>query len=280
MTVRTWFITGVNSGFGREMTEQLLRRGDRVAGTVRKPDAVADLKEKYGDQFWVAHLDLTDVAEIKAVVGRAFAELGSIDVVVNNAGYGLFGAAEELTDAQIDHIIATNLTGSIQVTRAALPHLRAQQGARIIQISTFGGQAAFPGASMYHATKWAIEGFTEAVAREVAGFGIGVTIIEPGGARTRFRYGSAQLGPALDAYADTPVAAVRGMIENGRALPPGDPAKMAAVIIASAEQSPAPLRIALGTDSFGIIRTSLVDRLAALEAQQDLATSTDFPADA
>lgn len=277
MTARTWFITGVNSGFGREMTEQLLRRGDRVAGTVRKLDAVADLKVKYGDQFWAAHLDVTDIVEIKTVVGKAFAELGTIDVVVNNAGYGLFGAAEELTDAQIDHVIATNLTGSIQVTRAALPHLRAQQNGRIIQISTFGGQAAFPGGSMYHATKWAIEGFTEAVAQEVAGFGIGVTIIEPGGARTQFRYGSAQLGPALDAYAGTPAAAVRGMIESGRPLPPGDPARMASVIIASAEQNPAPLRIALGTDSFDIIRTSLIERLGALEAQQDVAASTDFP---
>ncbi|WP_327233817.1 SDR family oxidoreductase [Streptomyces sp. NBC_01317] len=278
MTARTWFITGVNSGFGREMTEQLLRRGDRVAGTVRKLDAVADLKDTYGDRFWVAHLDVTDTAEIKTVVDKAFAELGTVDVVVNNAGYGLFGAAEELTDAQIDHVIATNLTGSIHVTRAALPHLRAQQGGRIIQISTFGGQAAFPGGSMYHATKWAVEGFTEAVAHEVAGFGIGVTIIEPGGARTQFRYGSAQLGPALDAYADTPVAAVRTLLASGTALSPGDPARMASVIIASTEQTPAPLRIALGTDSFGIIRKSLTDRLAALEAQQDVAASTDFPA--
>jgi NAD(P)-dependent dehydrogenase (short-subunit alcohol dehydrogenase family) len=278
MTVRTWFITGVNSGFGREMTEQLLRRGDRVAGTVRQPDAVADLREEYGDRFWVAHLDVTDVAEIKAVVGKAFAELGTIDVVINNAGYGLFGAAEELTDAQIDHVIATNLTGSVQVIRAALPHLRAQRGGRIIQISTFGGQAAFAGGSMYHATKWAIEGFTEAVAQEVAGFGIGVSIIEPGGARTRFRYGSAQLGPALDAYAGTPVAAVRGMIEGGRAVPPGDPAKMAGAILASVEHDPAPLRIALGTDSFRIIGKALADRLAAVQAQKDLAASTDFPA--
>jgi NAD(P)-dependent dehydrogenase (short-subunit alcohol dehydrogenase family) len=278
MTARTWFITGVNSGFGREMTEQLLQRGDRVAGTVRKLEAVADLKDKYGDQFWVAHLDVTDTSEIKAVVDKAFADLGTVDVVVNNAGYGLFGAAEELTDAQIDHIIATNLTGSIHVTRAALPHLRAQQGGRIIQISTFGGQAAFPGGSMYHATKWAIEGFTEAVAKEVAAFGIGVTIIEPGGARTQFRYGSAQLGPALDAYAGTPAAHVRAMFADATAVPPGDPAKMASVIIASTEQNPAPLRIALGSDSFGIIHKSLSDRLAALEAQQDLAASTDFPA--
>ncbi len=144
MGQRTWFITGINSGFGREMTEQLLDRGDRVAGTVRKPASVGDLEEKYGDQLWISHLDVTDTAEIKAVVGRAFAELGRIDVVVNNAGYGLFGAAEELSDDQVRHQIDTNLVGSIQVARAALPHLRAQGGGRIVQLSTVGGRPPVP----------------------------------------------------------------------------------------------------------------------------------------
>ena len=145
MTQRNWFIKGVNSGFGRQLTEQLLARGDRVAGTVRKMDAMEDLKSRYGDLLWIARLDVTDVPEIRAVVNRAFAELGRIDVVVKNAGYGLFGAAEELTDEQILHQLHTNLIGSIQVVRAALPHLRAQGGGRIIQLSTYGGQAAFPG---------------------------------------------------------------------------------------------------------------------------------------
>src|ERR1700712_2903169 len=154
MTQRTWFITGVNSGFGRAMTEQLLERGDRVAGTVRDPDAVKDLTETYGDRLWVGSLDLTHTADIRPVVDKAFTDLGTIDVVINNAGYGLFGAAEELTDDQVEHIIDTNLLGSIQVIRAALPHLRAQGHGRIIQLSTFGGQAALPGGSMYHATKW------------------------------------------------------------------------------------------------------------------------------
>src|ERR1700744_965384 len=201
MAPRTWFITGANSGFGRQLSEQLLERGERVAGTIRKPGSVDDLTAKYGDQFWTAQLDVTDVPAIKAVVGRAFTGLGRVDVVVSNAGYGLFGAAEELTDDQIDHVIATNLTGSIQVIRAALPHLRAQGGGRIIQLSTFGGQAAFAGGSMYHATKWGIEGFAEAVGQEVAPFGIGVTIVEPGGARTEFRYGSSRLGPRLGGHA-------------------------------------------------------------------------------
>jgi NAD(P)-dependent dehydrogenase (short-subunit alcohol dehydrogenase family) len=275
MAQRTWFITGVNSGFGRHLSEQLLERGDRVAGTIRKEGSVDDLKSKYGDQFWTAHLDVTDVPGIKAVTGRAFSELGRIDVVVNNAGYGLFGAAEELTDNQIDQVIATNLTGSIQVIRAALPHLRAQGGGRIIQISTYGGQAALPGGSMYHATKWGIEGFAEAVRQEVAPFGIGVTIVEPGGARTEFRYGSAQVGPRLEAYAGTPAAFVHAMLEDSSAVPPGDPAKMAAAIIASAGTDPAPSRIVLGSDSYGIIRQALADRLTVIESQRDTAAATD-----
>ena len=147
---------------------------------------------------------MTDAAAVRDVVDRSFASLGRIDVVVSNAGYGLFGAAEELSDEQVSHIIATNLTGSIQLIRASLPHLRAQGGGRIIQISTYGGQVAFPGNSMYHATKWGIEGFAESVAQEVAPFGIGVTIVEPGGARTEFRYGSAQVADLLPAYDGNP----------------------------------------------------------------------------
>jgi NAD(P)-dependent dehydrogenase (short-subunit alcohol dehydrogenase family) len=277
MAQRTWFITGVNSGFGRHLTEQLLGRGDRVAGTLRTPGAVRDLQDKYGDQLWVAHLDVTDTAEIQAVVGRAFAELGRVDVVISNAGYGLFGAAEEVTDEQVRHVIATNLTGSIQLIRAALPHLRGQGGGRIIQLSTYGGQAAFPGGSMYHATKWGIEGFADAVAQEVEPFGIGVTIVEPGGARTGFRSPGAQLGPQLGAYAGTPAAQVHAILGDGTIVAPGDPAKMASAIIASADENPAPRRIALGTDAFTIIRTALSQRLAVLDAQRELAVSTDFP---
>ena len=280
MAPRTWFITGVNSGFGRQLSEQLLERGERVAGTIRKPGSVDDLTAKYGDHFWTTRLDVTDVPAIKAVVGRAFTGLGRVDVVVSNAGYGLFGAAEELTDDQIDHVIATNLTGSIQVIRAALPHLRAQGGGRIIQLSTYGGQAAFPGGSLYHATKWGIEGFAEAVRQEVAPFGIGVTIVEPGGARTEFRYGSSRLGPRLPAYDGTPAAAIRTILETGTAVPPGDPVRMATAIIASAEADPAPSRLVLGRDAFGIIRTALADRLAVIESQQATAAATDFPPEA
>ncbi|MEZ0091830.1 SDR family oxidoreductase [Streptacidiphilus sp. EB129] len=276
MSRRTWFITGISSGFGREMTQQLLEGGDRVAGTVRKPDAIADLKKKYGDQLWVAELDVTDVSGVHSVVDRAFAELGSLDVVVNNAGYGLMGPAEEFSDAQVEHVLDTNLLGSITVSRSAIPRLRAQGHGRIIQISTFGGLVAFPGGSIYHAGKWGIEGFTEALVGELAPFGIGVTLVEPGGARTNFRYGSSRLGTEIEAYRGTPGGAARKMIEDGTSVPVGDPAKMAAVIIASAGQNPAPKRLVLGSDSYNFVHKALTDRLAELEAQREVAFTTDF----
>ena len=278
MAPKTWFITGINSGFGRHMTEQLLERGDTVAGTVRRLDAVDDLKQTHGPRLRLAELDLTHTSGIRPVVDRAFAELGAVDVVINNAGYGLMGPAEEFSDEQVEHVLDTNLLGSIQVTRAAIPHLRAQGHGRIIQISTYGGLAAVPGGSMYHAGKWGIEGFTEALVGELAPFGIGVTLVEPGGARTNFRYGSSRLGTEIEAYRGTPGGMARKMIEEGTSVPFGDPAKMAAIIIASAEETPAPKRLVLGSDSYQVIHQALSDRLAALEAQKDLAMSTDFPA--
>jgi len=274
---RTWFITGVNSGFGRLMTELLLARGDRVAGTVRKMDAMEDLKEKYGALLWLAHLDMTNTPEIEQVVSGAFADLGKIDVIVNNAGYGLFGAVEGLSDAQIDHQLSTNLLGPIKLVRAALPHLRAQGGGRIIGLSTFGGQAALPGGSLYHASKWGLEGFLDSMAQELAAFKIGVTIIEPGSARTNFRSNGAQLGEQLEAYKGTPAGMVHAMIKDTSRVPLGDPEKMSAIIVDSVDQEPAPKRIVLGSDSWGIIRKALTDRLAAVETQKELAASTDIP---
>ncbi len=180
MAQRTWFITGVSSGFGRQLTDQLLERGECVVGTVRDTGKVADLLGRYPEAFQAEVLDVTDTAAIREVVERSFARLGRIEVIVSNAGYGLFGAAEELTDKQVEQIVATNLMGSIQLIRAALPHLRAQGGGRIIQMSTYGGQVAFAGNSMYHATKWGIEGFVESVAQEVASFGSVLRSSSPG----------------------------------------------------------------------------------------------------
>jgi NAD(P)-dependent dehydrogenase (short-subunit alcohol dehydrogenase family) len=278
---RTWFITGIGSGFGREMTQQLLARGDRVAGTVRDAQAVAELRERHGDALWSATLDMTDLPGIPRVVAQAFAVFGRIDVIVNNAGYGLFGAAEGLSDAQIRHQIDTNLIAPIQVTRAALPGLRAQGGGRILAISSYGGQATHPGASLYHASKWGMEGFFDALAAEVAPFGIGVTIVEPGGARTAFRRAAGRhFGAEPEAYRDTPVGALRARLADPGFVASGDPAKMVSIMIDSVDRAPAPKRITLGRDAYTMIRNALGERLAAVEADRELAHSTDFDAPA
>jgi NAD(P)-dependent dehydrogenase (short-subunit alcohol dehydrogenase family) len=277
MAPRTWLITGVSSGFGRELTQQLLDRGDRVAGTVRNTAKVADLLERHPETFRAEVLDVTDTVAVHEVVDRSFAELGRIDVIISNAGYGLFGAAEELTDTQVEHIIATNLTGSIQLIRSALPHLRTQGGGRVIQISTYGGQVAFPGNSLYHATKWGIEGFVESVAREVAHFGIGMTIVEPGGARTEFRYGSAQVADLMDVYDGNPAHGFVAMLDPANGLAPGDPVRMARRIIESADLEPAPLRMVLGSRALDVTLATLRNRVADFEQQTAVAASTDFP---
>ena len=244
---KTWMITGVSSGFGREMTEQLLSAGDRVIGTVRSTAKVADLIKKYPDTFDCVILDVTDAAKVTETVNEAAAKHGRIDVYVSNAGYGLFGAAEELSLEEIDRILNTNLRGSIAFIRAAIPHLRKQGGGRIIQISSYGGQVAYPGNSLYHATKFGIEGFCESVAQEVAPFGIDVTIVEPGGARTEFRYGSARVAKLMPEYDGSATHAFLKMLDPKNGLAPGDPAKMAARIIESADTEKPLLHMVLGS---------------------------------
>ena len=277
MTQRVWLITGVSSGFGRHLTEQLLARGERVVGTVRKPTTVEDLAKAHPDGFRAEVLDVRDTAALRAVIDRTVADFGRIDVAISTAGYGVFGAAEELSDEQVEAILATNLTASIQFIRAVLPHMRSAGGGRIIQMSTYGGQVAFPGNSLYHATKWGIEGFCESVAQEVAPFGIGLTIVEPGGARTEFRYGSAQVADALPAYGGTPARSFERMLDPANGLAPGDPARMATAIIDGVDQTPAPLRMVLGSQALAATLKALKGRLADFQTQEDLAASTDHP---
>jgi NAD(P)-dependent dehydrogenase (short-subunit alcohol dehydrogenase family) len=272
---RTWFITGSSSGFGRVLAEKLLARGDRVAATLRKVHALDDLKEQFGERLWVTSLDVTDTRAIRQVTSRAFAELGRIDVVVSNAGYGLVGAAEELSDEQIRQQVDTNLIGSIQVIRAVLPHLRRQGGGRILQVSSEGGQITYPDFSLYHATKWGIEGFVEAVATEVASFGIEFTIVEPGPAKTSFGGGIVKSTP-MAIYDNTPAGDVRRALEAGSFALKGDPLKMVQAMIDSVERTPAPLRLTLGSDAFDRVRAGLSKRLAELDAQKDIARSTEL----
>ena len=271
---KTWLITGVSSGFGYEMTKQLLESGDTVIGTVRNTKKVEDLIEKYPLTFDCRILDVTDVPAVHATVDAAFQEHGKIDVIVSNAGYGLFGAAEELTDAEVDHIIATNLTGSIALIRSALPHLRKQESGNIIQISSYGGQVAFAANSMYHATKFGIEGFCESVAQEVAKYNIKVTIVEPGGARTEFRYGSAKVANLTPEYDH--VHGFLNMLDPSKGLAPGDPAKMAARIIESVDKPGTPLHMVLGSQALKATIERLEERIATYKTQAQTAASTDI----
>lgn len=271
---KTWFITGTSSGFGRILTEKLLARGDRVAATLRMTNAHDELKAQYGDRLWVTSLDVTDTAAVRRVVDRAFADMRRIDVVVNNAGYGLFGAAEEVDDAQIRHQLDTNLVGSIQVIRAALPHLRAQGGGRILQVSSEGGQIAYPNFSLYHASKWGIEGFIESVAQEVAPFNIEFIIAEPGPTKTNFGLRLVRSQP-LVVYDHTPAGEVRRAIAAGTFKVKGDPVKMAQAMIDAVDAVAAPRRLAMGTSTYASIRSALIERLAALDAQKEIALSTD-----
>lgn len=274
---KTWFITGINSGLGREMATKVLEKGGSVAGTVRKDGAVDDLQRLFPETLWVANLDLTDFTAIDGCVDAAFARFGRIDVIVNNAGYGLFGAVEGLTIEKIRHQIDTNLVGPIEVTKAAIPHLRDQGGGRIIAISTYGGQATHPGASLYHASKFGIEGFFESLSQELAPFQIGVTIVEPGSARTGFREAAASsAGSAPDAYAGMPVGMVKAFLSDTSRMPVGDPAKMAAAVIDSVERFPAPRRLVLGSDAFSAIEKALAARTKELEASRSIALKTDY----
>ena len=271
---KAWFVTGASSGLGRLMTERLLARGDRVVATVRRDGALTDLEQKHGDTLVVAKLDVTDTNGIRATVAEAFGSMGRIDVVVSNAGYGLFGAAEELSDAQIDDQIATNLTGSIQLIRAVLPHLRRQGGGRIMQVSSEGGQMAYPSFSLYHATKWGIEGFIEAVAQEVAPFGIAFIIAEPGPTATNFG-ASLALSTPMDIYDDTPVGAIRRLRDEGNFTLKGDAGRMVDAVIAAADSRTPSFRLALGSTAYEHISRELSKRLAAIEAQRSVAFAAD-----
>lgn len=273
----TWFVTGASSGIGRAVTEQLLARGHRVAATARRPETLAGLGP--ADLLWTARLDVTDTVRLRAVVEQAFAELGRIDVVFSNAGAAAFGAAEELSDEVIERQLALNTLAPIQLFRAVLPHLRAQGGGRFVQTSTMGAHLSSPGGSLYHASKWGVEGFLESVIGEVAPFGVGITMVEPGTVRTGFGAAMTVAEP-LDGYASTPVGQIRRYLEgagNLTADAPGDPARVAKAVIDSADVTPAPRRLALGSDAFEAIRAALTTRLAELEAGEKVARSTDFP---
>ncbi|WP_432842500.1 SDR family oxidoreductase [Dactylosporangium sp. CA-092794] len=266
-----WFITGASRGIGRMVTEALLARGDAVAAAVRDPDSMAELSARYGEKLWAGRLDVRQAAEVRDVVRHAFDTFGRIDVVLSNAGYGVYAAVEELSDEQVEGIVATNLTGSINVARSALPLLREQGGGRIIQMSSMAGHFGRPGFAMYHATKWGVEGFYEALHDEVKPFGISTTVLAPGRFATGF-YTAADRSAAHPAYASHPL--IPRAPGNEQEMP-GDTRLLVDLILDVAAMDDPPRRLLLGSDAYRLARDALARRLHELDDQREIAHGTD-----
>lgn len=239
---KVWFVTGSSKGFGRVFVEGALQRGDQVAATARNPGALADLAEQYGESLLPLQLDVTSRDQARAAVATAHEKFGRLDVVVNNAGYGLFGTVEEITEEQLRDQLETNFFGAFHVTQAALPVLRAQGSGHIIQISTIGGVLAFPNLGAYNASKWALEALSESLAQEVAPLGIKVTIVEPGGFDTDWSNASATFAAPLPAYDHVRAEAAK-WAENA-VIP--KPAGFASAIAKIVDADEAPLRVFFG----------------------------------
>jgi NAD(P)-dependent dehydrogenase (short-subunit alcohol dehydrogenase family) len=255
-----WFMTGSSRGFGREWTLAALERGDSVAATARDVSTLDDLVERHGDRVLPITLDVTDRTAAFEAVALAHERLGRLDVVVNNAGYGQFGMVEELSEEEARAQIETNLFGALWVTQAALPFLREQRGGHILQVSSIGGISAFPGIGMYHASKWALEGISQALAQEVASFGIKVTIIEPGGFATDWGGSSARRAESMAAYAD--VHQNGELARARRRARIGDPAASGAAVLKIVDAEAPPLRVFFGDGPLAIATADYESRLA------------------
>ena len=268
MDGKVWFITGTSRGFGREWAEAALERGDSVAATARSTDSLTALVEQYGDRVMPLSLDVTDRAAVFTAVQRAQERFGRLDVVINNAGYGQFGMVEELTEAELRDQLETNLFGAVWVTQAALPYLREQGSGHIIQVSSIGGISAFATVGAYHASKWALEGLSQALSQEVAGFGIKVTLIEPGGFSTDWGGSSARHATAIPAYDGVREQAAH---RPSRVGTPGDPAATRGPILTIVDSEEPPLRAFFGEAPLGIAKADYESRLASWEQWQPVA---------
>jgi NAD(P)-dependent dehydrogenase (short-subunit alcohol dehydrogenase family) len=263
---KTWFITGTSKGFGRIWAEAALARGDRVTATARNPETLADLADRYGDNVLTLALDVTDKAAVDAAVAQAHERFGRLDVVVNNAGYGLFGTIEEVSEQEARDQLETNLFGALWVTKAALPILREQGAGHIIQVSSIGGVNAFPTVGLYHASKWGLEGFTQALAQEVADLGIKVTIVEPTGYSTDWAGPSGVRAERLPAYE----AVWERRTAQRAAARPGDPEATGPAILELVDAEEPPLRVFFGDGPLEMIKGEYAKRIAEWEAWNDL----------
>ncbi|TWB06625.1 SDR family NAD(P)-dependent oxidoreductase [Bradyrhizobium stylosanthis] len=273
--MKTWFISGSSRGLGRAITEAALAAGDRVVASARNLAPLEQLCDRFGDRLRLATLDVTDEAAAQAAIDLAVTAFGSLDVVVNNAGYGELGSVEDTSLESFRQQIEANLIGTIIVTKAAIPVLRRQRHGHIVQVSSVGGRIGAPARAAYSAAKWGIEGFSESLAREMALIGVHVTIVEPGG----FRTGFAQTAHATDegrAEYDAVVGAAVRMQRDYDGRQPGDPVKAAAVLLKLVAMESPPLRIALGSDAVNAIAATDRQRLQELEKWRALGVSTDF----
>ncbi|WP_353946405.1 SDR family oxidoreductase [Streptomyces sp. HUAS MG91] len=263
---KIWFITGASRGFGRSFAEAALERGDQVAATARKVSALDDLATKYGDAVLPLTLDVTDNAAVQAAVSAAHEKFGRLDVVVNNAGYGLFGAIEEVTEQQVRDQFETNVFGVFNVTKAVLPILRAQGSGHIVQVSSVGGVTAFPHTGVYHSSKWAVEGMSESLAAEVAGFGIKVTLVEPGGYATDWGGSSAvhaEPNPAYQPLRDL-------LAEQLSSTEYGDPTAAGQALLKIVDAENPPLRVLFGSHMVDTVKHVYGERLKGWSDWADL----------
>ncbi|HEX5114260.1 MAG TPA: oxidoreductase [Pseudonocardiaceae bacterium] len=275
MSDQVWLITGCSSGFGRELALAAVAAGDRVMATARQPDRLADLVDAGDGRVRTAALDVTDDQQVADAVARTIDEFGRIDVVVNNAGNGSVGAVEELDLKDLRALLDVMFFGAVAVTKAALPHLRAQGSGAIVQISSMGGQLSMPGYGAYCAGKFALEGISEALAAEVAPFGIRVLIVEPGSFRTEFGGQRMHRSRTIDAY-EVSTAATRAAVENMDGTQPGDPRKAALAILEVLHSPEPPLRLALGNDAVDAIGAHQEQVRGDLRRWEQVSRATDL----
>ena len=269
---KVWFITGTSKGFGRIWAEAALERGDRVVATARNASTLTDLVERYGDNVLALKLDVTDKPAVEAAITRAHEHFGRLDVVVNNAGYGLFGMVEEVSEADARAQLETNLFGALWVTQAALPILREQRSGHIIQVSSIGGVNAFPMVGLYHASKWGLEGMSQALAQEVAGFGVKVTLVEPTGFSTDWSGPSAVQSEQHPAYAEFREQVLQ--MRKQRLGTPGDPEATGPAILKVVDADEPPLRVFFGVGLLDQIKGEYAKRIENWERWDDVAVAS------
>jgi NADP-dependent 3-hydroxy acid dehydrogenase YdfG len=274
---RTWFITGASTGFGRMLAEEVLKSGGKVIATARNLDKVTDLEAKYPGAAKALALDVTDVGQVDSAVTQAYAQFGQVDVLVNNAGYGVAGAIEEVSEAEFMPMFETNVFGLLQVTRAFLPHLRKQRSGHILNLSSIGGVVAGPGIGMYNATKFAVEGISEALAAEVAPLGIRVTIIEPGPFRTDFLGRSGVVAKTRLADYDSTAGSMRKYFAENDGKQKGDPLRAVQAMMQVVESPNPPLRLLLGASAAQRLRAKLDNWEKEIAAWEKVTVGADFP---